>query len=91
MARSQRGRSSADFIINTAEYSFQQGHCFNPAKLCVVDIDPNTIVDSASFVMAVQADRRVNYFLFPPKDPAFHLEMTVTAAAPAVTSAGPTV
>jgi hypothetical protein len=26
MARSQRGRSSADFIINTAGYSFQQGH-----------------------------------------------------------------
>jgi hypothetical protein len=26
MARSQRGRFSADFIINTAGYSFQQGH-----------------------------------------------------------------
>jgi hypothetical protein len=29
MARSQRGRSSADFIINTVGYSFQQGHWAN--------------------------------------------------------------
>ena len=26
--RSRRGRSSADFIINTAEYSFQQGQLY---------------------------------------------------------------
>jgi hypothetical protein len=52
-------------------------HLFNPATLCVVDIDPNTIADGAAFVAAVQADSRVSKILFPPKDTAFHLEIPV--------------
>jgi hypothetical protein len=52
-------------------------HLFDPATLCVVDIDPNTIADGAAFVAAVQADNRVSKILFPPRDTAFHLEIPV--------------
>jgi hypothetical protein len=56
-------------------------HCFDPAKLCVVDIDPNTIANPDTFIAAVQADKRVSIFFFPPNDPAFHLEMPVTSGS----------
>ena len=66
--------------INQDPYNVSH-HCFDPAKLCVVDIDPNTIVNGAAFVAAVKADKRVSKFFFPPQDPAFHLEMPVTSGS----------
>jgi hypothetical protein len=94
VASQAAGKSAAQIQADMVVTISQQGpynvshHCFDPTKLCVVDIDPNTIVNSAAFVSAVQADHRINKFFHPPDDPAFHLEMPVTAPGPIVTSAG---
>jgi hypothetical protein len=81
------GKTPAEIQIDMAA-TINQGnpydvshHMFNPAKLCVVDIDPNTIADRAAFVAAVKADKRVSIFFFPPRDPAFHLESPLTGGS----------
>src|SRR5690606_38995843 len=53
-------------------------HAGDPSKLNVIDIAPGSI-DLASrkaFESAVNADERVSKFLTPPKDPAYHLEIS---------------
>lgn len=50
-------------------------HCADPTKLVVVDIAPSSISNKSSFEKAVRAEKRVNKFLLPPADPAYHLEI----------------
>jgi hypothetical protein len=50
-------------------------HTADPAVLTVLDIAPSSVRDRPTFERAVTADRRVNTFLLPPDDPAYHLEI----------------
>lgn len=56
-------------------------HCGDPAKLCVVDIAPNSIPDPDRFLEEVVRDPRISAHFEPPKDPAFHLEIPVVPPA----------
>lgn len=64
--------------INTEGPSNVSRHCADQTILNVIDVDPNTIVNDAQFVEAVEAARQagtVENFLQPPNDPAYHLEI----------------
>lgn len=50
-------------------------HASDPAVLNVFDVAPSSIHDRPAFEEAVRADRRVSYFLVPPRDPGYHLEI----------------
>ena len=50
-------------------------HASDPHKLNVFDIAPSSITDKVAFEHAVQGDTRVAFFLTPPKDPGYHLEI----------------
>jgi hypothetical protein len=50
-------------------------HASDPKKLNVFDIAPSSITDKVAFEHAVKADTRVAFFLLPPKDPGYHLEI----------------
>lgn len=50
-------------------------HASDPRVLNVFDVAPSSITDRANFERAVRADKRVNLFLTPPKDPGYHLEI----------------
>ncbi len=68
------GKASAEIqvdmtaTINLDAYSVSR-HMFDRAKLCVVDIDPNTIVDRSAFVAAVKADKRRHVLLLHSQGP----------------------
>lgn len=53
-------------------------HVGDPSKLNVIDIAPSSIGIAArkGFENAVRNEPRVNKFLLPPKDPAYHLEIS---------------
>jgi hypothetical protein len=50
-------------------------HASDPRVLNVLDIAPSSIKDKVGFEHAVKADDRVSYFLVPPTDPGYHLEI----------------
>jgi hypothetical protein len=50
-------------------------HASDPRKLNVFDIAPSSITDRHGFEQAVRNDSRVAFFLTPPKDPGYHLEI----------------
>lgn len=50
-------------------------HAADPNVLCVFDVAPSSIAKKAEFEKAVRADKRVNKFIVPPLDPAYHLEI----------------
>jgi hypothetical protein len=50
-------------------------HAADPRKLNVFDVAPSSIRDRVAFEHAVKADTRVAYFLVPPTDPGYHLEI----------------
>ena len=50
-------------------------HASDPRVLNVFDVAPSSITDKVGFEKAVKADRRVAYFLVPPGDPGYHLEI----------------
>jgi hypothetical protein len=50
-------------------------HASDPRVLNVFDVGPKSISDKHAFEEAVRADKRVSYFLLPPKDPGYHLEI----------------
>ncbi len=51
-------------------------HCADPAVKNVIDVSPSmTGKGAALFKAAALADTRVSKFLFPPTDPAFHIEV----------------
>jgi hypothetical protein len=50
-------------------------HASDPNVLNVFDVAPSSIHDRAAFESAVRSDSRVAYFLTPPKDPGYHLEI----------------
>ena len=50
-------------------------HASDPKVLNVFDVAPSSIVDKRAFERAVKADKRVSYFLIPPSDPGYHLEI----------------
>ena len=52
-------------------------HCGDFHKLCVIDIDPNSILNKTEFILQVNSDKRVSKFLQPPTDPAYHLEIPI--------------
>lgn len=50
-------------------------HASDPRMLNVFDVAPSSIRDRPAFEAAVRADKRVAYFLTPPRDPGYHLEI----------------
>jgi Transglycosylase SLT domain len=50
-------------------------HASDPQVLNVFDVAPSSIHDRPAFEAAVRADRRVEFFLTPPRDPGYHLEI----------------
>ena len=50
-------------------------HASDPHVLNVFDVAPSSIRDKVGFEHAVKADSRVSYFLVPPNDPGYHLEI----------------
>ena len=56
-------------------------HASDPHVLNVFDVAPSSIKDKHSFEKAVNAEKRVSYFLLPPKDPGYHLEIPQKEAA----------
>lgn len=50
-------------------------HASDPLVLNVFDVAPSSIHDRAAFEAAVRADQRVEFFLTPPRDPGYHLEI----------------
>ena len=50
-------------------------HLADPKVLNVVDVAPSSIANKAAFRQAVRDETRVNKFLAPPQDPAYHLEI----------------
>lgn len=50
-------------------------HASDPHVLNVFDVAPSSIVDKRAFEEAVKGETRVSYFLQPPKDPGYHLEI----------------
>jgi hypothetical protein len=50
-------------------------HASDPNRLNVFDVAPSSITDKVAFEHAVKADTRVAYFLVPPTDPGYHLEI----------------
>jgi hypothetical protein len=50
-------------------------HASDPRTLNVFDIAPSSIKDKVAFEHAVKAEKRVAYFLVPPTDPGYHLEI----------------
>lgn len=50
-------------------------HASDPQVLNVFDVAPSSIRDRGAFEAAVRADKRVAFFLTPPKDPGYHLEI----------------
>jgi Transglycosylase SLT domain len=50
-------------------------HASDPQVLNVFDVAPSSIRDRAAFEEAVRADKRVEFFLTPPRDPGYHLEI----------------
>jgi hypothetical protein len=50
-------------------------HAADPQKLNVFDVAPSSIPDRRGFENAVREDKRVAYFLTPPVDPGYHLEI----------------
>lgn len=50
-------------------------HASDPHKLNVFDVAPSSITDKVGFEHAVKNDKRIAYFLLPPKDPGYHLEI----------------
>ena len=50
-------------------------HASDPRVLNVFDVAPSSIRDRPAFEDAVRADPRVEYFLAPPRDPGYHLEI----------------
>jgi hypothetical protein len=50
-------------------------HASDPKTLNVFDLAPSSIKDKVAFEHAVKADKRVSYFLVPPTDPGYHLEI----------------
>jgi hypothetical protein len=50
-------------------------HASDPKVLNVFDIAPSSVKDKVGFERAVKADERVSYFLVPPVDPGYHLEI----------------
>lgn len=52
-------------------------HCADSSVLCVVDIAPSSIGNDTKFREAVVAETAVSNHIFPPTDPAYHLEIPV--------------
>ena len=50
-------------------------HASDPTVLNVFDVAPSSITDRVAFEAAVRSDRRVAFFLTPPRDPGYHLEI----------------
>ena len=50
-------------------------HASDPGVLNVFDVAPSSIHDRVAFEAAVRSDRRVAFFLTPPRDPGYHLEI----------------
>jgi hypothetical protein len=50
-------------------------HASDPSVLNVFDLAPSSIKDKVAFERAVKGDKRVSYFLVPPTDPGYHLEI----------------
>jgi len=50
-------------------------HCGDPNKINVLDIAPSSIKYQNEFKNAILNDSRVSKLLYPPKDPALHLEI----------------
>lgn len=50
-------------------------HASDPRVLNVFDVAPSSIRDRPAFEAAVRADKRVSFFLTPPGDPGYHLEI----------------
>lgn len=50
-------------------------HASDPQVLNVFDVAPSSVHDRPAFEEAVRADKRVAFFLTPPKDPGYHLEI----------------
>ncbi|MBV9110852.1 MAG: hypothetical protein JO306_15685, partial [Gemmatimonadetes bacterium] len=50
-------------------------HASDPTVLNVFDVAPSSITDRVAFEAAVRSERRVAFFLTPPRDPGYHLEI----------------
>ena len=50
-------------------------HASEPGVLNVFDVAPSSITDRPAFEAAVRAERRVELFLTPPRDPGYHMEI----------------
>ena len=50
-------------------------HASDPQVLNVFDVAPSSIVQRPAFEEAVRAEQRVSFFLVPPRDPGYHLEI----------------
>ncbi|HEX6747715.1 MAG TPA: transglycosylase SLT domain-containing protein [Longimicrobium sp.] len=50
-------------------------HASDPRVLNVFDVAPSSITDRAAFEAAVRSEPRVAFFLTPPRDPGYHLEI----------------
>ena len=50
-------------------------HACDPRKMNVLDVAPSSIPDRRGCENAVRGGTRVSYFLTPPKDPGYHLEI----------------
>lgn len=50
-------------------------HACDPKQMNVLDVAPSSIPDRRGFEIAVRGDKRVSYFLVPPQDPGYHLEI----------------
>jgi hypothetical protein len=77
------GRRRSEIMAGMAAYITAAGgrrvskHVADPAALNVIDIAPSSISPHKrrSFEAAVAAEQRVSRFLYPPQDPAYHLEI----------------
>jgi hypothetical protein len=68
-------RAAMERKINAIGPTKVSRHASDPTVLNVFDVAPSSIHDRAAFEAAVRADDRVEYFLVPPRDPGYHLEI----------------
>jgi hypothetical protein len=50
-------------------------HCGDFNKINVFDISPGSIKNKAEFIRQIQKNANIDKFFFPPKDPAYHIEI----------------
>lgn len=71
--------ASVSQIRNAMQAKIEQLGCGNVSNHCsqsdVFDVAPSSISDGAAFRRAIQESSAVRHYIFPPTDPAYHIEL----------------